>query len=671
MASTKVRGITIELGADTSGISKALKGVNSEIGSTQKQLKDVDRLLKLDPTNTELLEQKQRLLGDRVQETSKKLDTLKQAQEEVGKTLKETGEGQEQYEALTREIVSCEQELKKAEEAASSFNVTAAKISATADKVASGLSNAAEKTRGLSTAAAGALVGIAGLGYKAAQDADDLNTLAKQTGFTTAELQKMQYAADRIDVPMETITKAAAKMTKQLSSSEDKFTDLGVATRNADGSFRDVSDIFNDTVQVLSKIPNETERDTAAMEIFGKNANELAGIIDDGGASLRALGEEAENLGVIIPQDQLDAANELNDAIDKLKSEGMGAFAKLGSEIAEMVLPYIPQIVESLEKVLNYVKEINPSVLKLVVGITAAMAVMSPLLSTLSGVASGISVLSKVIGGIATAFSGASAASGGFAAAIGAISAPVVAAVAAIGVLVAAFVHLWNTNEEFRNNIIATWNSIKQKFDEFGQGIVDRLNALGFDFKSFSDVVRAVWDGLCKFLGPVFEQAFKAVEAILGGALKVLTGMFDFWVGLFTGDWEMMWRGVKETFSGIWEAITGIFKSKINIITHGINTVIKGINSASQGSVNIPLIPQLAKGGIVSSGTAMVGEAGPELLTVANGRAMVQPLTNNTTNHYAGATNNFYIQSSDPEQVAEEVSTILNNQMQRLQGAWA
>ena len=94
MASTKVRGITIELGADTSGISKALKGVNSEIGSTQKQLKDVDRLLKLDPTNTELLEQKQRLLGDRVQETSKKLDTLKEAQEEVSKTLKETGEGQ-------------------------------------------------------------------------------------------------------------------------------------------------------------------------------------------------------------------------------------------------------------------------------------------------------------------------------------------------------------------------------------------------------------------------------------------------------------------------------------------------------------------------------------------------------------------------------------------------
>jgi chromosome segregation ATPase len=268
MASTKIRGITIELNADTSGISKGLKSVNSEIKSTQSQLRDVERLLKLDPTNTQLLAQKQRLLKDAVSETTTKLDTLKKAQEEVGKTLKETGEGQQQYDALTREIVSCEQELKKAEKAASGFNVTAAKISATADKMASGLSNAADKTRGLSMAAGGVLAALGGAAYKAAQSADDLNTLAKQTGFTTAELQKMQYAADRIDVPMETITSAAAKMTKQLANNEEKFAALGVETRNADGSFRDVNEIFNATVEALSQIPNETERDSAAMEIF-------------------------------------------------------------------------------------------------------------------------------------------------------------------------------------------------------------------------------------------------------------------------------------------------------------------------------------------------------------------------------------------------------------------
>ena len=135
MASTKIRGITIELGADTSGLQKALKGVNSEIKSTQKQLTDVERLLKLDPSNTELLEQKQRLLGNQVEQTSKKLNALKEAQKQVGEELKKTGEGQEQYDALTREIAETERELKEAQSAAKSFNATAEKISATANKI--------------------------------------------------------------------------------------------------------------------------------------------------------------------------------------------------------------------------------------------------------------------------------------------------------------------------------------------------------------------------------------------------------------------------------------------------------------------------------------------------------------------------------------------------------
>ena len=104
MASTKIRGVTIELGADTSGLSKALKGVNSEISKTQKDLKDVERLLKIDPSNTELLAQKQRLLNDAVSETKTKLEALKQAQASIDLS---TEEGQRQYDALTREIISC------------------------------------------------------------------------------------------------------------------------------------------------------------------------------------------------------------------------------------------------------------------------------------------------------------------------------------------------------------------------------------------------------------------------------------------------------------------------------------------------------------------------------------------------------------------------------------
>lgn len=132
MASTKIRGITIELGADTSGLSKALKEVNTEIGKTSKDLKDIERLLKLDPGNTELLAQKQRLLNDQIGETKTKLDSLKQAQAQVDLS---TEEGQREYDALTREIVSCEQELKKLEDAAGQANVAVQKIGEAGEKL--------------------------------------------------------------------------------------------------------------------------------------------------------------------------------------------------------------------------------------------------------------------------------------------------------------------------------------------------------------------------------------------------------------------------------------------------------------------------------------------------------------------------------------------------------
>lgn len=647
MASTKVRGITIELNADTSGISKGLKNVNSEISSTSKQLKDVERLLKLDPTNTQLLEQKQRLLGDRVEETTKKLDALKAAQEEVGKTLKETGQGQEQYDALTREIVATEEQLKQAEKAADNFNKTASKISATAGKLADGFQKAANKTRALSMAAGGVIAGLAGAGYKAVQNADDLNTLAKQTGFTTEQLQKMQYAADRIDVSMETITSAAARMTKQLSSSESKFEEIGVATRNADGSFRSVNDIFNDVITTLSQIPNETERDTIAMDIFGRSANELAGLIDDGGASLRALGEEADNLGVIIPQEDLDRANELNDALDQLKAQGLGAFAQLGTELAEMVLPYIPQITAAISEVISFISSLDPEVLKVVIGVLALTAVLSPLFSALSTVATGVQLVSSAMTFLAAN--------------------PIVLLIAAIVALVA---------------LIAV------KGDEI-QGVLNDLDSY------LQNIFSRDWT---ETFGPVLGEGLNMwmanIRDVWNNVKSIFNGVIDFIRGVFTGDWDRAWKGIQEIFKGYFGQFVMLAKIPLNGVIALINSAINGINHLIDGlnsiSFNIPdwipgdlggrsfglnlshvgKIPYLANGGILSQGSAVVGEAGAELLTVANGKAIVQPLTNNT-NNYAGATNNFYIQSNDPYAVAQQVSEILDNNLTRRQAAWA
>lgn len=135
MASTKIRGITIELGADTSGLNKALSDVNKSIGQTQKELRDVDKLLKMDPGNTELLAQKHRMLADRVGETKEKLEALKASQAEIERMYANGEIDQGQYDAFQREIIACEQELKNLEKQAAESNVALQKISVVGDNM--------------------------------------------------------------------------------------------------------------------------------------------------------------------------------------------------------------------------------------------------------------------------------------------------------------------------------------------------------------------------------------------------------------------------------------------------------------------------------------------------------------------------------------------------------
>jgi len=579
MAGTKIRGITIELGADTSGLEKALKDVNSDIKSTQKQLKDVERLLKLDPKNTELLEQKQKLLGDQVEHTKTKLEALKKAQEQVGEELQKTGEGKEQYDALTREIAATEKELKEAEKAAKGFNVTAEKIAASAEKIAGKFETVAKKTKNLSKVAAGFLTSMGALAVKTAQEADELKTLSEQTGVSTDELQKWNYAAERVDVDVSTMTGAMKKLKKQLTATNSPLEKLGISTKDANGEFRDITDIFYDSLEALGKIQNETERDVVAMELFGKSADELAGIIDDGGASLRELGEEAANLGYIIPEESIDKANELNDAIDKLKTEATGTFAQIGIEIAEMLMPYLPDIKNAIEGILQALRDMDPETLGLIAKCAAIVAAISPIASVASAATTAVGNLTKALGGIGD--------------------------VGILGVVGA---------------VIVAFGLFGDKIQEVADKIVN--GALGYLTKD--------WSEKFAFMGDVLNSFQATAKTILEGLQTELRNWVNVYRGIFTGDWARVLEGAKGLFKGFGDAINATLKAALNEMIGLINGVINGINMIPDmkgGHINIPKIPYLAKGGTISSGSAIVGEAGAEILTVAGGSATVTPLT--------------------------------------------
>ena len=375
----KVRGVTIEIGGDVTELSKALKGVNSDISKTQKELKDVEKLLKLDPSNTELLRQKHELLGKQVADTKTKLETLRKTEEELNKTG--VDKHSEQYRALEREIISTEDSLRKLEAAAAASNVTLTKVSQTFGKISDASGKVAQATKGISTAAGGALAGIAGLAYKSVQAADDLNTLAKQTGLSTAELQKMQYASDLIDVSVDSITGAMTKMKKNMTSTskdtQAAFQRIGVSVQDSNGQLRDATTVFYEVLEGLSHVANETERDTLAMQLFGKSADELAGIVDDGGAALRELGTEAEQLGLIMDQQTIDSLNNVNDSIDKLKAKANGELAQAGAKAMEALMPVFEKVLDAMSKALDYIGSLDEDQIKMLATLLAVTAAIS------------------------------------------------------------------------------------------------------------------------------------------------------------------------------------------------------------------------------------------------------------------------------------------------------
>ena len=588
----KIRGITIELGGDASGLNKALEGVNSKVKDTADQLKDVNRLLKLDPKNTELLAQKQKLLANQIENTNKKLNTLKDVQKDMDKNG--VDKNSEQYMALQREIISTETDLKNLKKASQDTANAMNGVAQAAEKIAKGAQKVADKTRGMSTAAAGALTAVGGMAIKAAKDADELNTLAKQTGFTVEELQKFQYAADLVDVSMSDITGSASKLKKAVASDSKELAKLGVKTKNADGSFRDISDIWYDTLEALGGIANETERDAAAMAIFGKSADQLAGIVDDGGKALKEYGKEAEDLGIILSKDTVDSLNDVNDSLDKLKGQAKGRLLEAGAKALEALTPVLEKVVGLIGNILEYIGKLTPEQIQIAATILTVVAAISPLASLISKISGLIAYLPTLISGIGTALTWL-------------MANPVALVIAGIVGLV---------------TLIAT------KGDEI-QALLGKLDAWlqGVFTKDWTEVFGPV-------LGGILNGFFNTFKGVWDGFKGILDGVIDIIRGVFSGEWERAWNGVVELFSGIIGTIVSIFKAPLNGIISLINGAVGHINGLIDKVNKIPgvnvghigTIPMLANGGVLSQGSAIVGEAGPELLTMAGNKAVVQPL---------------------------------------------
>lgn len=448
MAGSRIKGITVEIDGNVTPLQKALKEVDSSLKDTQSSLRDVNKLLKLDPTNTELLRQKHELLGKKVEDTEEKLKKEKLALEQL-KSAGDTKENQKAQDALQREIAQTEAELKKLHKEYDASTPALAKFAAESDKVA-------KSTKGVSTVAGGLGLAMIGNAYKSAQAADELNTLSRNLGVSVEELQKMQYASDLVDVSVDQMAGSMSKLTKQMGSNSAVFEKLGINIYNADGSMRDATEVWYESLEALSKVENETERDQLAMELFGKSAMDLSGIIDDGGASLKAYGQEAEDAGLILSQDAVDGANRFNDAVDKLKGTVMMSLMEVGAELAEQLAPILETIVEKVGEVLSWFTSLDGETQVLILTVLGLIAAISPMAALFSNI-------TTIAGGLSTAFTF--------------MTGPIGAVVLAVGGLIAIGVALWKNWDTIKEKAGELWKNISDKFEDIKTAISDKIEA--------------------------------------------------------------------------------------------------------------------------------------------------------------------------------------------------
>lgn len=504
----RIAGITIEIGGDTSNLQKSLKGVDSQLKTTQANLKDINKLLKLDPGNTELLRQKQSQLKEAIAQTKDRLQQLKDAQSGVAK-------GTPEWDRLQREIIETEQNLQGLEAEYKQFgSVAKQQLQAVGQKLqdAGGkITDFGQKLAPLSGAAAALGGALVKLGVDAGLAADDLNTLAKQTGFSTDTLQKMKYASDLIDVSVEDMAGALKKLKPNITESSDKLSKLGVATTDASGNLRSAEDVFFDVVTALSQIENETERDQAAMEIFGKSADSLAGIIDDGGAALKEYGKQAEGLGLILDGDTLNSLNATNDIIDQMKARIRGTMAVIGSKVLPVITPILEKGAELVGMIAEKLQGLNEEQTETILKVVGLVAAAAPAIILIGKIVTGVGSLISAAGSL-----------------LGMLGNPAVLIIAA---LVAAGILLYKNwdkikavAEDVKKRVSNSWNNLKTSVTNAVTAVKTKVVTTWNNIKtgvttaveSLKTKVSTVWDALKAKIASVVDGIKSKIDTVKG-----------------------------------------------------------------------------------------------------------------------------------------------------------
>lgn len=442
------------------------------------------------------------------------------------------------------------------------FGLSAKDAGKFADEMAYAMSHSNTTTEALGEAYKNCAATAASMGYSVEE--------------TTAVLMTMANAGVKGG---EAGTALNAIMTRLATDTKGCATELskyGVEVYDAQGNMNSLSSILTGVRGVWNNLTDEQQanlaKTIAGTNQFSALQTIMSGLSDEAiasGMSFSDYSEALQNCDGTASDMAATMQDNLLGRLTQLKSK----LEDVGITIGNSLMPFMEKAVAKIGELADKFAALSPQQQETILKIAGVVAAIGPLL-TIVGKAISVSGqlssgIGKVVGKLATMGTTASGATGGMAVlkgALAAITSPVGIAVAAIAAITAVIVTLWNTNEDFRNRITEIWNRIKSVFTEFGQHITDKLNSLGFDFENFGEVVKAIWEGFCNVLAPIIEGVFNNIAIFIETTLNVITGVFDFFVSLFTGDWQGCWDAVKGIFESVWNGLKEYISNILNTI---------------------------------------------------------------------------------------------------------
>ena len=404
---------TIHLGLDYTQFTGGVQEVNRKMSLLDSQFKLSTEQAKNYGTEQDKLGVKQEYLASKIALQAQKVEEAKKAYEKASQTQ---GASEKQIDSLQKAYIKEQTALEKLKGSLSQTDTAMEKVEKSTGSFGEKLRNVASqlglnsplvdgltsKFDGLNANLGACMALWAGIGAKlvgfakdAAKTADELNTLSSVTNITTDELQKLQYASKYVDVSVDTMTGAITKLTSNMDKAkggskdlQEAFFRLRVSYKDQFGTLKDANEVFYKTIDSLGKIKNETERDALAMTIFGKSAKELNPLIEAGSQRLKELGVEAENLGLVMSEEQLGKAQKLQDQLDRMDQVLSGLKNNLGLA----VIPAITALIEALSKI--------PA------PVLSTITVLATVATTIVLIVKAIKEMSGTVGTIKTFFSG-------------------------------------------------------------------------------------------------------------------------------------------------------------------------------------------------------------------------------------------------------------------------